>query len=592
MKFRYKIILAFTVFSMAVMAFFMYSYFFITREKAMARECENVELLSEQAYRQYEETIKFMETAYRYLVKDIDVLEAFRQLSRLPDGIDYVNFYFSNATMEVQKALYSDYVFSNFFQVIYFNQRGVVLTSSLDNNNTVSDFDITSFDWLDKVDQVPYGQLFVRGVHKDDWGKTNENVFSIVKSIQGNNRGYIEVQRSLDDLNHIFGVTENDTKVLILDAQMNVLYSSQPSNADRGYKSFVAQKTLSGIEFINEVTGEREYVAGHRSADGVVLLAINSDENITQQLRYTFIMILAFAAIFIGIAFIYITVSSKQLAKPVDELKQLMVLTELDPARGEVRLKTEGDEFGLIRENYQNVLNKLNMSLEREKKISLSQLQAQFDALHAQVNPHFIYNVLNVISGRGFSGGDEVICDICDDLARILRYSTDTRHRYATIGEEGDYLESYLNLLKNRYGRKLEYKIEIDPKIKSLMIPKLVLQQFAENSIQYGFEHPRDVMRVDVCGWHDEQGWRISIQDNGGGFSEDALTDICSRMKTLKKQILEDNQNIELNIGGMGITNTYTRLLLLYETKLFFSIENKNGGAEILFGENRRLIDV
>lgn len=69
---------------------------------------------------------------------------------------------------------------------------------------------------------------------------------------------------------------------------------------------------------------------------------------------------------------------------------------------------------------------RLYKAIRREKQLSDLQMQTQFDMLQAQVNPHFIYNVLNVISSRGSMNDDEVICDICDDLAGMLRYSTDT----------------------------------------------------------------------------------------------------------------------------------------------------------------------
>lgn len=585
MRFRNKIIVVYTLFSLLIMILFMGSYYYITRENVIEQECENVEILSEQMSRQYEEMLNFMETAYRYIVKDTDVLEAIRQLSKLPEEMDYTSFYFANATELVQEALYSDYIDSNFYQVVFFNQRGVTLSSSWEAEKSNPNVNNNSFEWLAEVDRVPYGEFYIRGIHLDDWGKVQGNVFSIVKRIQGDNRGYVEVQKSVDDLNNLFEFAENDTKVVLLDSQLKILYSSSDSQGDGGYHSFVSKENMDGSVYINEITGEREFVAGRISVGGTILLVIKSSENMKSQLNYTFMMILVFAAVFIGIALIYICVSAKQLTRPVEELKQLMVLTELNPTEGKVGLKTGGNEFEIMGESYQSMLNHLNKAMEREKRISLSQLQAQFDALQAQVNPHFIYNVLNVISGRGLVDGDEVICDICDDLAKILRYSTDTRERYATIQQECAYLESYFKLLKNRYGHKLEYSIEIAPEIENRIVPKLVLQQFAENSILHGFEQQMQVMRIEICGWQDETGWYIRIRDNGDGFSERVLSDMQDRMEKTRKQINDDIQNVELKIGGMGITNTYARLCLLYAANLKFQIENYEQGAEILFGE-------
>ena len=145
--------------------------------------------------------------------------------------------------------------------------------------------------------------------------------------------------------------------------------------------------------------------------------------------------------------------------------------------------------------------SRLSRAISRERQLQLLQLQAQFDMLQAQVNPHFIYNALNVISSRGILDDDEVICDMCDDLAGLLRYSTDTKEKYAAIREEITYLERYFSLLKYRYEHKLEYRIELDASIEEQRVPKLVIQQLAENSVNHGYANSSKVMEISVRGY-------------------------------------------------------------------------------------------
>ena len=76
------------------------------------------------------------------------------------------------------------------------------------------------------------------------------------------------------------------------------------------------------------------------------------------------------------------------------------------------------NEFKELSQIYKEMKEQLNQSIIREARLSTLQLQAQLDVLQAQVNPHFLYNVLNIISNRGVQDNDEVICDICDDLSR------------------------------------------------------------------------------------------------------------------------------------------------------------------------------
>lgn len=228
---------------------------------------------------------------------------------------------------------------------------------------------------------------------------------------------------------------------------------------------------------------------------------------------------------------------------------------------------------------------RLYKAIRREKQLSDLQMQTQFDMLQAQVNPHFIYNVLNVISSRGSMNDDEVICDICDDLAGMLRYSTDTKQKYATLRQEITYLELYFSLLKYRYRHKLEYEIELESEIEEQKLPKLVIQQLVENSISHGFRNSSKVMKISVRGYQENGYWYICVQDNGEGFSKKVMEDLEKKFRQLRMDLADDERSVKMQIGGMGLLNTYARLYLLNGENMEFHICNrKEGGAETIIG--------
>ncbi|MGB8451958.1 MAG: hypothetical protein WCD89_06450 [Anaerocolumna sp.] len=82
----------------------------------------------------------------------------------------------------------------------------------------------------------------------------------------------------------------------------------------------------------------------------------------------------------------------------------------------------------------------------------------------------------------------------------------------------------------------------------------------------------------------EENHWYIKIHDNGQGFEEKTLEDINDKLKITKERLLKEDSNMELEIGGMGLINTYARLLLLYNDELFFKIQNVTDGAEVIIG--------
>ena len=122
------------------------------------------------------------------------------------------------------------------------------------------------------------------------------------------------------------------------------------------------------------------------------------------------------------------------------------------------------------------------------------------------------------------------------------------------------------------------------------MLPKMILQQFVENSVSHGFENSTEVMRICVEGWEENDFWYVRIRDNGDGFHQDVLSALKEKMENVQKALSVNRQYIELKIGGMGLVNTYARLYLLYAEKTVFKLGNWKKGAEVLIGGPRNHI--
>ncbi len=585
MKFRTRMIMVYSVFILSAAILLGGAFYYSSVRRSVNQELQNLEDISRQLNQQYEESVKAMQNVCHYVLSDVDALDAIRKLSVFPKDADYASLYFSEAARAVRNLLNTDYIISNFYRVIFFNRNGVVVSTIHEKRKMDPRAGINELPWFGEMDSVGYGEFAVIGLHEDDWGEKKQNVYSVIKEIQGDNLGYIEVQRTEDSLKALLEVSNPEIKVLLFDKQGKLLFGNGRYDGDLGYEEFLAQGDTSARRYRNTVTGDEEFLAGSVSGEtGAAIIVAERYDAVKSDLHYIFTITLLLAASFIAIAILYTVAASSHLAKPVQELAALMERTKLNNITENVELKTTNNEIEQLRQSYENMLKRLDSAILKEKRTSMIQLQAQFDALQAQVNPHFIYNILNVISSRGVLNDDEVICDICDGLAAMLRYSTNTKERYATVEKEADYVEAYIKLLKCRYEHKLEYHMDIQPEIRNYILPKLVLQQLVENSISHGYENGYGAMRLEISGWQDQEGWYIRIRDNGDGFSEESLKYVRDEIMKLRLQISSIQRNVELEIGGMGNANTYARLYLLYSEQLIYRVGNYEQGAEVLFG--------
>ena len=184
--------------------------------------------------------------------------------------------------------------------------------------------------------------------------------------------------------------------------------------------------------------------------------------------------------------------------------------------------------------------------------------------------------------------GDEQICEMCGSLAAMLRYSKSTIERAATIQEELMYLDKYIYLLKSRYEHKLEFKCECESDILKEKLPKIVLQQLVENSIQHGFTNGMSVMKIQVRGFRHGTGWYFEVQDNGQGISEEVVVNLEQKIRRIREKILMKYSNIEMEIGGMGLVNTYARMFLLFGDRTVLKLRNLEEGVMFIIGVSEK----
>lgn len=205
-------------------------------------------------------------------------------------------------------------------------------------------------------------------------------------------------------------------------------------------------------------------------------------------------------------------------------------------------------------------LNRHNTELLQLKRA------AEINQLTAQINPHFLYNTLENL--RNSLVFDPAMADrMILKLTRILRYSIDEQKEEVLLREDMDYLDSYLDIQKCRYGDRLVYELSLEDSCYECRVPKLICQPIVENSIKHGFKNKME-LHIWVDGYVQEGVLHLSITDDGMGMA--------------KEEIEELNRSL-LNKDGpaahKGLRNIARRLFLQYGEKSGIRIRNLEGGG-------------
>ena len=145
--------------------------------------------------------------------------------------------------------------------------------------------------------------------------------------------------------------------------------------------------------------------------------------------------------------------------------------------------------------------------------------QAELDALQSQINPHFLYNTLDMINWMAQKDETDNIRDVVQSMSRFYRLTLSKGRDIVTIGDEIRMCEAYMDIQKRRYRGKILYEVEIDEEISPYLIPKITLQPFLENAIVHGINEKEDARGIVLLnGWLEDGRITLSVTDDGTGM--------------------------------------------------------------------------
>ncbi len=180
------------------------------------------------------------------------------------------------------------------------------------------------------------------------------------------------------------------------------------------------------------------------------------------------------------------------------------------------------DEVGILAKQFQHLMDQIDHLIHRELQGKLQAARARCRMLQAQIHPHFLYNTLETIYALSERDGNREVSRITMSLSRLVRASF-RDSMYATLEQEITLVREYLAIYRIRFGTRLKAMIEYDPDDDGILLPRMTLQPLVENSVRYGLmkKMAHGVIRLRIR--HTGGQLRVSLFDNGIGFSPDQL---------------------------------------------------------------------
>lgn len=255
---------------------------------------------------------------------------------------------------------------------------------------------------------------------------------------------------------------------------------------------------------------------------------------------------------------------SRTVSRPIQKMEEQMMYSKSIPENLEVDEECE-DEITNLKRTYNNLLNSIRKLLERTKEEEKIIRKNELDLILEQINPHFLYNTLDVISGLTLIGDQDKSFQMTQALGRFYRNSLNSGCQVITVREELDIIKSYMTIINIRYNNEISIEYKVDENLLDILMLKLILQPLVENAVHHGMRQKEGKGKLCISVQAlDDKLMEVSVRDNGVGIPEDKI-----------RLILEGGY--KTSKSGFGLHSVKQRVELFYGIEDAVSISSQPG---------------
>ncbi|MFC4598130.1 sensor histidine kinase [Cohnella hongkongensis] len=239
--------------------------------------------------------------------------------------------------------------------------------------------------------------------------------------------------------------------------------------------------------------------------------------------------------------------------------------TRLSPAR------YRRNEYGMIARELDDMIHQLDRHIRTNYLLKLKQQETEMKALQNQINPHFLYNTLEVIRSSALVNSADYTSDAIATLGALYRDIV-KNDNIITLGNELSLLQKYLKIMEFKYPNRFFYQFNVETALHALPTVKFWLQPLAENFFVHGFRPESEYNLLVVNGWEEDSHFVLEVVDNGRRISEERLAEVRRRLA----------RGDDAPVENIGLRNVYTRLHFFYGSGFSMKIDNnKEAGVQI-----------
>ncbi|WP_080838917.1 sensor histidine kinase [Cohnella massiliensis] len=331
-----------------------------------------------------------------------------------------------------------------------------------------------------------------------------------------------------------------------------------------------------GVVYLKEDGGHTDILVYKKLTNpNWMLVGFVSEQDLYAQLFKLRGTILLIATLLLILSLLLATWLSHGITKPLSRLVQAMrhvqrgdfdnALSRLPPEDG-VR-----NEVGFATTTFRKSVVQLQQHIKTEFELKLLRQQAEYKALLMQINPHFLFNTMELMSSLTMQKREDDTLQVIESLGKMMRFSLKISDDLIPLKEEIKYTRYYMTILQVRFGDRLAIRLNEEGSLERVQIVKFILQPLIENAVKFSFLHRPDAV-VAISVRRAEGKLTLKVADNGSGMPEERRRKLLEQSATAQLDTILASRS-----GQIGLGNVLARCRLYYGELFEVRIDSAEG---------------
>jgi len=444
--------------------------------------------------------------------------------------------------------------------------------------------DIMKKPWFGKLTELRGLESYWIGVEPTDFSYDkfdHPNQVTVARTLRLDSTGiygYVVVTIMEDQIHHIFDNLSAGQKVVLLDETGTIVSGGEPDSIGKPFPYAEATRDLRESSVVS-IEGDKYLVAQQPIAfNGWKLVLMqpykNSIVNISSIFNRVFIIQLISFFVFLVLLITLV----RAFTKPLVRLGK--VTTAVQRGNLLVRSGVRGnDEIGRLGFLFDQMLDRVKEMIAEVNDKEARKRRAELKMLQAQINPHFLFNVLNSIRMKVMKRGDPESAKMIGSLSMLLRMTISREEDEIFLHEEIDLVSHYVGLMNLRQKEEARLRLDIDPKAFLVKVPRFFLQPLVENALIHGLSQQPGTISISAA--VGEHYLTLMVEDDGKGMDAAEVAGIYRKMEPGDSPS-PGKEEPKGSFSGMGLHNVVERMRILFGETFDIKVRSGPGAGTII----------